>query len=277
MCALSNHKPLQAVRVLRTCLENRGFLARLAWRSLIGGRQGMRGALFWTVVQPLVTVAVSLTVFLTIFRSRLEVGGVVRDDTEVFMLSAMIPWMLIADVVSRAPAVMRDGGALIRAGASVPLQLLPLGVLTAQVATFLLQLLLLVAWVAATRHLGGGALVLLAGALALTVVAATGLCLLLAPIGVLWRGSAELARLYCTMGIFLAPVFYTSEQMPSALALVMRLNPASHLIQLFRDALFFQTVTAPASWLWAAAFAVLAFAAGHALFHRQAPRLAGRL
>lgn len=263
--------------MLRTCLDNRTFLAELAWRSLMGGREGMRGALFWTVAQPMISVAVSLTVFLTVFRSRMEVGGVVRDDTEVFMLSAMVPWMLLSDVVARATSVLRDRGSLVRFGASVRMELIPLGVLAAQWVVFLLQMLLLVGWMAATRHLDAWACVLLAGALAVMAVAAIGITLLLAPLGVLWRGSAELARLYCTVGIFLAPVFYGVEQMPAPLRAVMTANPATHLIQLFRDALFFQQVTAPLSWLIAVTFAALAFAAGRLFFNRQAPRLAGRL
>ena len=238
---------------------------------------GQASGLFWVFAHPLIYIAVNLTVFVTLFRSHIEIGGAIRDDYEVFVLSGMIPWLLVSDVVGRAGSVMRDGRSLVRHGANIPNELIPFAALLAQAVPFLVQVGLLAGWVAASASMPAKAWIMLAGALVVTGVTLAGLTLILAPLGARWRGTNELIRIYCLVGIYLCPVFYTGEQMPAPLRLIMTANPATLLVELFRDALFFRHAQQPATWAIAAGFAVLALGVGRVVFARSAPRLADYL
>lgn len=263
--------------MFRTCLYHRHILAGLAWRSLLGGRHGQSGGVFWAFAQPAISIAVYLTVFLTLFRSKVEIGGIVHNDYEVFVLSGMIPWLLISDVVSRAGSVLRDGGSLIRHGANIPPELIPVGTWLAQTLPFLLQLLLLVVWIWVAEGMRPLAWVMLAGALTITLAATAGLSMLLSAVGGLWRGLGEFTRIYVMIGIFLCPVFYTGEQMPAAMRLALDINPATWLVRIYRDALFLQQPSQPAAWALAVTLAVAVLIVGRLVFSRAAPLLGGRL
>lgn len=239
--------------------------------------QGQSGGLFWAFAQPSISIAVYLTVFLTLFRSKVEIGGVVHSNYEIFVLSGMIPWLLISDVVSRAGSVLRDGGSLVRHGANVPPELIPVVTWLAQTLPFLLQLLLLVAWIWVSEGMRPLAWVMLAGALVITLAATAGLSMLLAAVGGLWRGLGELTRIYVMTGIFLCPVFYTGEQMPAPMRVALEINPATWLVRIYRDALFLQQPSQPAAWAVAVALALAVLIAGRLVFSRAAPLLGGRL
>ncbi|MBI3445831.1 MAG: ABC transporter permease [Magnetospirillum sp.] len=263
--------------MLGICLHHRHVLAGMAWRSLLGGRTGQSGGLFWVFAQPLIYIAINLTVFITLFRSRIEINGIIHEDYEVFALTGMIPWLLFADALGRAGSVVRDGRSLIRHGANLPPELIPMASLLAQSVPFLAQMALLSVWVGASYSVPLINWLILLGALALTAVMLTGITLLLAPLGARMRWLGEVIRIYCVVGIYLCPVFYTGEQMPESLRLVMALNPATYLIQTFRDALFLRQAPHWESWAVMATLALLVYLAGRVIFTRSASHLADLL
>jgi lipopolysaccharide transport system permease protein len=156
-----------------------------------------------------------------------------------------------------------------------PVEVLPIKGALAAFATQLVATAVLILYVAAVDPGGFSLMLLLLPLLfALQVTAMIGVAYLLAAVAVFFRDLRELVQLFTTAGLFLAPILYLPqwvEQAWSPLVWVLWLNPFSHLVCCYQDAIYFGRFEHPWSWLIVTLLSGAVFALGFRLFRRLKP------
>ena len=129
-----------------------------------------------------------------------------------------------------------------------------------------LSLLVLIAGVARGGLAPSVLLLLLVMPLQLLFLA--GVAWLLGAVGAVLRDVKELVTVVLMVGMFLTPIFYVERDVPATLRTVIALNPMTHLLHLYRDALLGVGLVHPVSLAIFGAVAFLTFLAGFLVFER---------
>ena len=93
----------------------------------------------------------------------------------------------------------------------------------------------------------------------------------LSALTVFFRDIKDIITVLGALGVYLLPVVYLPSWMPAAFRPLIYANPLSYVIWIYQDTLYFGRIEHPWSWVFSAAIAFVAFAAGHRLFQRLKP------
>ena len=104
-----------------------------------------------------------------------------------------------------------------------------------------------------------------------------GLAWVISGVGVLVGDIKEMVKLFVLVGPFLAPIFYSSNQLPGWAAKLLHFNPFTLLINCFRDCLLHGRMEHPWSWVLLGPVCLAIFWAGYRIFNRLKPGLGDQL
>ncbi len=252
----------------RTILDNRSLIATMVRRDIAGRYAGSFGGAFWTVIQPILLMAVYSFVFGVILRTRF--GN--NDDPSNFILyflAGLLPWLALSEAVGRAPTVIIEYANFVKK-LVFPVSVLPVDLVVAglfsQVLALVVFLLLMLSF---GRELTVAALwipALLVPQILLTL----GLCWFLAALGVIFRDLGQLIGFILTLWFFTTPICYPESNLEGYLWIFDK-NPMYILVGAYRAVLLEGAAPdlVPLGILTAVSFASVIL--GHAWFHRMKP------
>jgi lipopolysaccharide transport system permease protein len=237
----------------------------MAERDLRQRYAGSAIGYLWAALYPLLFVALYTIIFTTVFRGRLSPGGPPQEYA-LHVIAGLLPWVAFSEVAGRATQAMAEHRNLVKF-AVFPIQVLPLTALYTTAFSQIVGLVALVGIAVWSRGVISPSLILLLPTIALQVVFLAGVAWLLGAAGAVLRDVRELVTIALMAGMFLTPIFYTDADTPRLLRPFVELNPLTHLIRLYRDAL----LGGPLHTTSFAVFAVVAcltFLAGYLAFER---------
>lgn len=229
----------------------------------------------WAVGAPLLAMAAYVFAFTFIFRQRLGIDDTGHGYT-AFVLAGLVPWLAVADVLSRAPTAVSSSANLVKQ-IVFPAEVLPLKVALATLPQLLVGLAVVVAVAALAGRLHWQTVLLLPAAVVIFIVTAAGSSYTLAAVGVFVKDVKEIVTFLVSIGLFLHPVLYPPNSTPRWLEVLFYASPASHLIWCFRDALIEPSILHPWSWFVASVFAIVMFATGWRIFRMLQPTFGNAL
>jgi lipopolysaccharide transport system permease protein len=100
-----------------------------------------------------------------------------------------------------------------------------------------------------------------------------GVAYILAPIGVYFRDIKDFVQLFSILGIYLMPIFYLPNWVPSLFKPLIYLNPFSYLIWCYQDALYYGRIEHPWAWIVVVLLSVGTFIFGYRIFRKLKPAL----
>ncbi len=261
-------------KILSSITKNWSLVVTLARRELTDLHAGQLGGAIWILVHPLLLLMVYGFLFTAVLKVRIGDRG--PDDYLVYLFSGLAPWLLTQDVMVRSASVMVSNISIVKK------VMFPIDVLVAKTvcASLLAQSILLVA-VCLTALIVRGTIpwtfVLLPILGLIHVALLFGLALLLGSITPYFRDTPEFLRVFTTVNAFLIPTMYLPQWVPSKLQFILYINPFSHLIWCYQDAIYFGSIEHPWSWLLTLLFSVATLAAGAAVFIRLRHHIASVL
>jgi lipopolysaccharide transport system permease protein len=222
----------------------------------------------WVIGHPLLLMALYVVLFAYVFPARLGTSG--DSGLTVYILSGLIPWMTFSEAIAKSTHVIISNANLVRQ-VVFPIEVLPVKTVLASAVTQVVATSLLVAYMIA----GGSALswyaLLVVPLFFLQLLAMTGVCYLLSSIGAYFRDLKDVVQVFLSAGLFLAPILYVPDvlaRLPEPLAWVLTINPFSHLVWCYQDALFFGAIEHPVSWFVLGGLSVTVFIAGFTVFEK---------
>lgn len=217
-------------------LRKRSLIWQFSKRDVLARYRGSFLGLGWSLVTPLMMLAIYTFVFRTIFKARWEGGNPSDFEFALRVYSGLIVFTLFAEVLTRAPRLVLDQPNLVKK-VVFPLEILPWVPPLAGLFHLGLNLALLIAATALDR----GSLPL--SLLALPLVLLPLLPLLLAvgwffsSLGVFVRDLGQIMPTVASLFMFLSPVFFPTTALPPEWRPLLDLNPLTLIIEQTRRVL----------------------------------------
>jgi lipopolysaccharide transport system permease protein len=246
--------------------HHRRLLRRMAERDLHQRYAGTSLGYAWAILYPLLLVAFYAFIFTVVFRGRLSPDAP-PSEYALYVVSGLLPWVAFSEVATRSTQAMAEHRGLVKF-AVFPIQILPLTSLYATAFSQVAGLVALLAW-AIWSHGGPSAgLLWLIPVIVVQIAFLAGISWLLGALGAVIRDVKELVAVALMVGMFLTPIFYVERDLPAPLRAAVLLNPLTHLLRGYRDAVVTGAPEHPLSLLILAAVALVTLLAGFRVFER---------
>lgn len=245
--------------MLSSLWRNRSLVRASASREVLGRYRGSIGGILWSLVTPLLMLAVYTFVFGEIFRARWTAGSESRTEFALVLFAGLIVFNLFAECVNRAPGLILANVNYVKK-VVFPLEILPWVTLGSALFHGIVSLCV---WLLAYALLFGAphaTVLYLPLILAPFVLLIAGLSWTLASLGVYLRDISQFIGILTTVMMFLSPIFYPATALPESYRYLLYLNPLTPAIEQTRDVLFWgKSPDFPMLLLYWAAAAILAW------------------
>lgn len=256
-------------------IRYRELFSSLFRRDLRAKYKGSALGLLWTLLHPLVLMAVYLLVFSLLWRVA-EVGS---GDYWLFLLCALPAWVFFATAVQGSARSLLENANLIRK-VRFPRQLVPLSIVGTNLVSFavMLAVVIVLSLVTLPEARSTVWLAIPLGALFACIVA--GVALALASLNALYRDVEHLLAALLLPWFFLTPVLYSLDELPGvdeypvAGFVLHWVNFLTPPIEAMRSALFFGETPPVADTVYTSVAAVVSLALGAFVFSRADDRIA---
>jgi ABC-type polysaccharide/polyol phosphate export permease len=211
--------------------EKRALIRLLARRDFHVRYRRATFGLVWVVAVPVIQATVLSIIFSRIVRVQ------IKTSYPVFMLSGLLPWLFFAMTVTAAVTAI-TGGSGLAAKVYFPRAILPLVVVRSNFYGFGLRLLVVLA-AALLFGVGiGTSIVLIVPAVALMLLLSAAFSLVFAGLQVYFRDVNFIVTATIQAWFWGSAVFYPITLVPEGpLRTLMRVNPATGMVSLFRSAI----------------------------------------
>lgn len=244
---------------MRRLFGLRHMLWQLVRRDIAGRYRGSFGGLAWSLVTPVLLLAVYLFVFGYVFNPRHAAqateGGIARFGLSLFC--GVLVHGMFAECLVRSPGVIIGQPSYVKK-IVFPLELLPLVTVGGALFHLLVGLGVLLLGVAIFGDRPGAHALLVPLAIAPLVLLCAGVAWFVAALGVYLRDIGHVTGLAATMLMFLSPVFYPVEALPADWRWLAWASPLTVPIEALRDTLLHARMpdVAGLAGYWAVALAV---------------------
>ncbi|HSW35615.1 MAG TPA: ABC transporter permease [Candidatus Limnocylindrales bacterium] len=208
----------------------REMLKNLVSKDLRSRYKGSILGFFWTFLNPLFMLIVYNLVFSYIMRIQME-------NFTMFLFVGLLSWSFISTSIIMGTSSLVDNGALLKK-IYFPRVVLPLSIVITNLINYLLSLVILIP---ALLFFGVDltlAVIALPVLLLVKAMFVASLVFLVAIANVFFRDLQHIVGIITMAWFFLTPVLYPIEQVPPQLRVFIYLNPATHIIESFRDIFF---------------------------------------
>lgn len=244
-------------------VQHRGYIWRNAWAELRNRYAGSIGGGFWSVLQPLLLIAVFTLVFTKIMH-RPDRGA---SHYVVYLCSALLPWFALAECINRGTHAFVTGAGLLRKLA------LPEPVFVAQAAAtaaigLAISYALLVGLAVALGQPAAWTWLLLPVPLAMLLLTGFGFALGLGTLHAFVRDVGHGVPVLLQVGFWSYPIVYNAEDLPAAIQRVIPFNPVYPSLTAVRELFLHGSLPGPGLWAGMAGWALAANAIGYGVFHK---------
>lgn len=248
--------------------SHKRLIINLVKREVAKKYKGSFLGVMWSLVTPMLMLAVYTFVFSFIFNARWggsESGS--RIEFSLLLFSGLMIFNLFAECVGRAPSLILENTTYVKK-VVFPLEILPWVLLGSALVQFILSLAI---WILAYYFFMGGIhfqILLLPIVLFPFVLFVIGLVLILSAIGVYVRDVNQIIGIIITMILFLSPIFYPASALPEQYHILFTLNPLTIPIETTRQIMHFGNVLNLKPLMLYTMFAVFFQFAGIAIFQK---------
>ena len=247
--------------------QRRQLLWAMVRREITEQYAGQVIGSLWAIGHPLIVMMVYVIVFSFIFKMKL--GGTVEYPMNypIYMLSGLIPWMTFQTCLSRGVGVITGSANLVKQ-VVFPIEILPVKTVLASSISQGISLALLIGYVFAVYRSVPWTYLLLPVIVFFQILAMIGVAYVLSSVGAYFRDLKDFVQVFLVAAIYGMPIFYLPEMVPHFLKPILYLNPFSHMIWCFQDALYFGSFRHPYSWEVFFLLSTLSFYGGYRIFRK---------
>ncbi len=185
---------------------------------------------FWAIINPFLMMLVVTFIFSVVFKSQVR-------NLAFFILAGIFPWMFFSNALSEATGSLVSQQVLLRQF-NLPKELIPISSVLANFINFLLGWFIFYPIFVVLNPKILFFLPVLLVLLFLHLIFTCGLSLLFSVFNVFYRDVSHIMGILMIFWLWLTPVFYSIEMVPSEFRWILNLNPSSFFISLYRALIF---------------------------------------
>jgi ABC-2 type transport system permease protein len=257
--ALEEMQEVARYKYLLLQLVRRDILARYK-RSFLG--------VAWTMLNPLGTMIILSVVFSQIFST--------VKSYPAYVLSGLVVWTFFAQSTHAAMTGLVWGGSLIQR-IYIPRTAFGVSAIGTALVNLLISIVPLLAVMLVTRVNIAITIVFLPVSILLLACFSLGVGLILSTMAVYFPDVAEMYQIILLAWMYLTPVIYPPEILPSQFRVIFNLNPMYYLVQVFRLPLLDGKIPAMSQFLPAAASGITILIIGWIFFTSKSDEFAYRI
>jgi ABC-type polysaccharide/polyol phosphate export permease len=224
--------------------------------------QGSSLGFLWTLLNPLLIMAILLAVFTHVIRVPIE-------DYWAFLLCGYFVYNSIAQTLTAASFVFSEYATMLRSVALPPETPL-LAATLSRFLEYLVELVLILVLLALFRHGGVPASFALVPLLVVLQLALSlGLALPLAALSVYYYDIRHMLPIVLTGLFYVSPVFYTADMVPDSVRMLYFANPVAGMLELYHVVLYEGAFPPAVPFLLFIAQVLGVLLIGYALFDRH--------
>jgi ABC-type polysaccharide/polyol phosphate export permease len=246
--------------------SRRALVAALTRRELSARYRGGALGFLWSLVNPLLLLAVYAIVFRFVFAPRADVR-----PYALFLFAGVLVWGFVSSALADSAETFRNNGPLLRKTTVAP-EVFPAVAVSARFTHLLLALPVLAAatiFAAARGSVTPGAAALaFPVVLLLLVLAVFGMSLAVSALSVRFGDVRDVVGNFLTLAFFVTPVLYPAAAVPQRFREFLYLNPFAPFFNGIHDSLFFFRPVRGADWIAMAAVTAASLLVGGAVFER---------
>jgi lipopolysaccharide transport system permease protein len=271
-----NEPPARSLREsVREVRASRDLLVQMVRRDLATKHAGSFLGFFWSLLTPMLTVAVYATVFWIMGFT--PTSGEFKDlPFALFFFGGLVVWNVMNAGLAGGTGSVVGQGYIVRK-IYFPRELLPLSVVLSGCVTFLFEFAVLVVFQCILGHWPDWTIVLAVPIIAIVALLAFGAALFLSAMNVYFRDLQHFINVALQLLFWAAPIIYDvsliQQQHPGAVKL-LRLNPLTGILIGFRESVLLGKVPGLWALLYALAWAVALVLGGWWYFNRHERRMA---
>ncbi len=224
---------------------------------------------FWTMLNPLLTMLVMALVFSSVFRFDVE-------HYAVYLLSGLLLWNFFSQSTVQAMGNLVWGGDLINK-IYIPKSIFVVSAIGVGLANWIFALVPLALIMLITGQAFSLALLCLPVSILFAVLFTTGVGLIVATLAVYFSDIANVYQVGLTVLLYLTPIVYPVEVVPSQYQVFLRLNPLYYFVEIFRQPIYDGRIPGLSIWATGAILALGVLAFGWWVFTAKADEFAYRV
>lgn len=224
------------IAACRSVVQHWPLIVQLTVRDVASRYRGSTAGILWSLIGPLLSLAMYTFVFGIVLRARWGVEGESTFDFALTLFAGLVVHGLVSDVLMRAPHIIAGNPSYVKQ-IVFPLEVLSIVSILSSLFNAVISLILLLFFWAFT-HKGLHPAVLLIPFLMFPLcLIALGIGWAIAATTVYFRDLGQLVSFVSAGLLFLSPVFYPASAVPAAIRPVLDLNPLTFVIEGVRGAL----------------------------------------
>lgn len=243
----------------------RGVVRALVARDLRARYVGSSFGPLWSVVNPLVQLAIFTFVFATVLDVRFGDGDA---PFVLYLACALFPWLAFQESVLRSATCLVDNSVLVKR-VVFPVEVIAVQIALSALVHQLIALALLLLLMTILGVLPGPALLALPALVAVQLLFTVGLGWAAAALHVYFRDTAQVLGVLLPMWFYLTPIIYPYDLVPDFVRPLLALNPLTALVQDYRDLFLHGVVPLGVREAWLIAVSIGVFVAGAGIFERM--------
>jgi lipopolysaccharide transport system permease protein len=218
---------------LRHAYSQRNLIYQLVGRELKGRYAGSSVGIYWSVINPLIMLAVYTYVFSAILKVRLG-GEPGVTNFALYLFCGFLAWNGFQEIVQRSTTMVLDNAVLIK-NLHFPSKVLLVSIGLNSIISELIGIVILT--IAGTIMLGffPKYLYFLIPLLFFELLFGLGLGFLFSTLHVFFRDTAQFVGVFLLIWMFGTPLFYPESMIPPGLRILLDMNPMAYLVRMFRD------------------------------------------
>lgn len=245
----------------------RELILALVQREVIGRYRGSALGIFWSLVHPMLMLAVYTFVFSVVFEAKWGSGSDSKAEFALVLFAGLIVFNFFAECVNRSPGLMLANVNYVKK-VVFPLEILVWVILGSALFHSVMSLLVWLFFYLLLFGLPQPSFLLLPFTFLPLLLLTSGFSWFLAALGVFLRDMSQITTIFTTILMFLSPIFYPVSALPLEVRPVLLLNPIAPALEQVRGALIWGEVpdlkiwtiylcsTALAAWLGFAWFQI---------------------
>jgi len=272
IAATSRQKHLGVIlQLIRTIISHRQLLWQMAKREIRDRYAGQALGALWAVGHPIFLMGLYVFVFTYVFPSRAQqLNEDMASSTVTYILAGLIPWLTFAESMAKGTGAIVNEAGLVKQ-VVFPIEILPVKSVLATCLSQVVATGILLVYMAILERRLPWLVLLLPVLFTLQMLMMVGVSYALSSVGVYFRDMREIVQVFLSAGIFLAPILYPPaliSKIPPTFAMLLALNPFSHLVWCYQDVLYNGRVEHPLSWFVIIVLSPIVLYLGYRIFRK---------
>jgi len=217
--------------------EYRGLIWNFVKRDISSKYVGSLLGLYWSVINPIITLLVYIIVFGVFLNVRLP-GSTSIWDFALYFAAGFLPWLAFQDSVIRASRSIIDNKNYIKK-VPFPSEIFPIYTTLSEFVNLFIGLGIYIILFLLLKGLPSVYILLLPLAIILQLIFTLSLAFFLSSGAVYFRDIPTMLGPLFMIWFWATPNAYTVNLIPENFQWIVKLNPAYYMIEIYRDALFY--------------------------------------